>query len=82
MRYVEAPQQKFIQYTVQKFMIKEQSLTAERGKLVRQSQQDLLQTWIGSVLLYNRVQKSPPAQEPRAWDISNKPSANAKEGPD
>ena len=29
-RYVEAPQQKFIQYTVQKVMTKEESLTAER----------------------------------------------------
>jgi len=26
--------------------------------------------------------KVPQAQEPRAWDISNKSSANAKEGPD
>ena len=57
-RYVEAPQQKFTRYTVQKFITKEQSLIAERGKLVCQSLQDFLQMWIESVLLYSRVQKS------------------------
>ena len=52
--------------------LNEQYLTAERKKLVCQSQQNLRQMWIESVLLYSRVQKVPQAQEPRAWDISYK----------
>jgi len=54
-------------------------LTAERKKLVCQSQQDLQR-------IRASVQQSPKkvlqAQKPRAWDIGYKSSANAKEGPD
>ena len=58
-RYVEAPHQKFIQYTVQKFMTKGTALDCRQGKAVRISMQDLLQTLTESVLLYSRVKKNP-----------------------
>ena len=53
-----------------------------RKENYRQSLQDLLQMWTTESVVQQSPKKVPAAQVPRAWDISNKSSANAKEGPD
>ena len=76
--YVRAPQQKFIQYAVKKFMTKGTVLDCRKEKagapITARSPANVDRV---RASVQQSPKKVPQAQDPRAWDISYKSSANA-----